>query len=468
MNAFRFASPSTPAHGQQARVVSPRSFDPDTKIGVIGAGASGLTVARTLMQKGFRHVTVLEREDRVGGKCCAFMYEGSLYELGACITSPHYSSFHALVKELGLKAPPDPGAAGADWRYSPYAPALVFDVDAARSSFVFPVLREAPLHRVTASCLRLGVEMVRLHASYEPGFLNMPADSFVPFDAWARERNLTEAARLFIEPVVTPLGFGYLDEIPAAYVLRYLPIVGIPTIFSPVQGGFQNVWETVARGLDVRRNVTIQRIRRAEQVTVETVKESFTFDALVVTSPFDETVSLLDATPEEAALAKSVVYNDYRVVVASVAGLPEHRFSMFPKHFESSTRGELVFGLKPWKSKDVYIFYAYGRDGMTMDESVSRIAETVRRLGGTITHVYHTVKWLYFPHVSCEALANGFYERLDAMQGARNTYYAGELLAMGTVETAVRQARWLVERHFAVHAGAARTSTSGVERASAP
>jgi predicted NAD/FAD-binding protein len=235
-----------------------------------------------------------------------------------------------------------------------------------------------------------------------------------------------------------------------------------------VQGGFQNVWEAVARELDVRRNVTIQRIRRAEQVTVETAKESFTFDTLIVTSPFDEAVSLLDATPEEAELAKRVIYNDYRVVVASVAGLPEHRFSMFPKHFEQSTRGELVFGLKPWKSKDVYIFYAYGREGMTMDDSISRIAETVRRLGGSITHVYRTVKWRYFPHVSCEALADGFFERLDAMQGVRNTYYAGELLAMGTVETAVRQARGLVERHFAVHAGAARTRVPAVEHASAP
>jgi predicted NAD/FAD-binding protein len=467
MNPFRFASPSATARSQQSLAASARSFDPDARIGVIGAGASGLTVARTLTQNGFRHVTVLEREGHIGGKCLAFMYEGSLYELGACITSPHYSSFHALVKELGLKAPPDPAAADTDWRYSPYAPALVFDVDAARTTFVFPVLREAPLHRLTASCLRLGVEMVRLHASYETGFLNMPADTFVPFDAWARERNLMDAARLFIEPVVTPLGFGYLNEIPATYVLRYLPIVGIPTIFSPVNGGFQNVWETVARGLDVRRNVTIQRIRRAEQVTVETIEERFTFDALVVTSPFADAVSLLDATPEEAKLSKRVIYNDYRVVVASVKGLEAHRFSMFPKHFDSSTRGELVFGLKPWKNKDLYIFYAYGREDMTMDESISRIAETVRRLGGAVTHVHHSVQWRYFPHVSCDALADGFYERLDAMQGSRNTYYAGELLAMGTVETVVRQARALVERHFAVRASVARSSVSAGEHASA-
>src|SRR4051794_37633337 len=77
------------------------SFDPDARIGIIGAGPAGLTVARALKQKGFRRVTVLERESRVGGKCSSFMLDGRTYELGAVVLTPRYRNVLALARELG-------------------------------------------------------------------------------------------------------------------------------------------------------------------------------------------------------------------------------------------------------------------------------------------------------------------------------------------------------------------------------
>ncbi len=169
----------------------------------------------------------------------------------------------------------------------------------------------------------------------------------------------------------------------------------------------------------------IRSVKRAEQVVVETDRGDFTFDALVLTSPLDEALSFLDATAEEAALAAKIKYNDYRVVIASASGLPEHRYVLLPKHVDPSTRGEVLFWHKRWHDRDVYTFYAYGREGSSLDETTARVGETVRRLGGTLKGVHYAKKWRYFPHVSTEDLADGFFERMEGMQGARHTYYAG-------------------------------------------
>ena len=39
------------------------------RIGIIGAGAAGLSAAYYLKQSGYNNVTILERDSRVGGKC---------------------------------------------------------------------------------------------------------------------------------------------------------------------------------------------------------------------------------------------------------------------------------------------------------------------------------------------------------------------------------------------------------------
>lgn len=59
---------------------------PDTPIGVIGGGVSGIYAALELAELGYRNITILERELRVGGKAAAFEYAGLKYPLGAVST----------------------------------------------------------------------------------------------------------------------------------------------------------------------------------------------------------------------------------------------------------------------------------------------------------------------------------------------------------------------------------------------
>jgi hypothetical protein len=45
-------------------------------------------------------------------------------------------------------------------------------------------------------------------------------------------------------------------------------------------------------------------------------------------------------------------------------------------------------------------------------------------------------------------MASGYYDHLEALQGDRNTYFAGSLLSFETVEDVVAYSKRLVERFF--------------------
>jgi hypothetical protein len=77
------------------------------------------------------------------------------------------------------------------------------------------------------------------------------------------------------------------------------------------------------------------------------------------------------------------------------------------------------------------------------------IATTVTNLGGQLPDQYFTYDlWPYFPHVTSEALASGFYDQLEAMQGQRHTFYVGGLMNFELVETIVEYTKALVNEKF--------------------
>ena len=56
--------------------------------------------------------------------------------------------------------------------------------------------------------------------------------------------------------------------------------------------------------------------------------------------------------------------------------------------------------------------------------------------------------WYYFPHVDSKDYADGWYDKVEAMQGQNSTYYAGEVMAFGDMEETAEYARDLVNRYF--------------------
>ena len=60
--------------------------DPNTPIGIIGGGVSGVFAALTLRSLGYNNVTILEAAPALGGKAASFHHEGRAYPIGAVST----------------------------------------------------------------------------------------------------------------------------------------------------------------------------------------------------------------------------------------------------------------------------------------------------------------------------------------------------------------------------------------------
>jgi putrescine oxidase len=72
---------------------------------VVGAGASGLTVAYELKKAG-HSVVVLEARDRVGGRLWTDTIDGAMLELGGQWVSPEQDALKQTIAELGLQRYP--------------------------------------------------------------------------------------------------------------------------------------------------------------------------------------------------------------------------------------------------------------------------------------------------------------------------------------------------------------------------
>ena len=81
------------------------------------------------------------------------------------------------------------------------------------------------------------------------------------------------------------------------------------------------------------------------------------------------------------------------------------------------------------------------------------VKDLIARLGGDVNEIntdnWHSFdRWPYFKHVTTESIRNGFYDRLEALQGQNRTYYAGGLLDFELVERIIRYSKKLVNEEF--------------------
>jgi len=411
--------------------MDPRSH----RIGIIGGGASGLATAYALRRQGFERVTVLERGSDVGGKCCTIWHEGRSYELGAAIMTPAYRHTWALAEQYGIRPKLCLGAAFVDAENgrvhaNPYVPpglgllaAMKLPVQIARV-FLSDVARQKR-------------EFPRLDTS-DPALAE-------PFEAWCVRHGMGALLET-VRPWATAFGYGYMDEVPAAYMLNYLCLAG-PT-YELLDEGYRGLWRRVASDLEVVCNARVTRVERGATVRVTAEAKTFEFDDVVLACPLESALEFLDATEEEQRLFRQVRYVDYQVVAAEVTDMPVWRYAFVPKHFGREAAGKPMFFYRRYPDRDLVTFYSFrGAGGLTgAQEEAEKFA---RRLGGHVRAVVTTKNWRYFPHVSSESMRAGFYGKLESLQGARHTYYASEVLSFSCVEPVVAYATDLVSRLFA-------------------
>ena len=100
--------------------------------------------------------------------------------------------------------------------------------------------------------------------------------------------------------------------------------------------------------------------------------------------------------------------------------------------------------------KDTNISHCYQilDNEISLEEATQILKNDMTKYGIDIHNIIFQKVWEYFPHVTTESLNDGFYDKLDKLQGVNGIYYVGGLLNFEDVENVACFSEYLVNRFF--------------------
>lgn len=431
------------------------------RIGIIGAGAGGISAAHYLKQKGYENITILEREERVGGKCLAINVpeDETLYELGAILVPQSYTTVRKLAAVFGEEIVGSPPACEM-WtgkkimEETPYSywGQLMGVIRGLWSSFSsFRIMNKAGMGGLSQTTL----------AESTAHFIRRKGLSF-----WER----------YFQSILENMGYGSLSQTPAAYALRVFPprhvaalisgkILPTQNAFGHFKGSYQRLFEKMAQQFMVRTNETVTRIEYENRSTGPSLihvttqqgeRESrFIFDRLIVSISPDHLIGLTDLTDYERTLFSKIRHYSYVSTIFEPEKPLGYR-GLFDNKISAETP-TIVFQSVP--NTPILTTYAYGDleehvcdEALKTDRREAVTKALTKRMQevslGGLKKVYAQKQWEYFPHVSSQDIKAGWFDQMEALQGLKNTYYLGSALSFELVENVVAYSNELVQKHF--------------------
>ncbi|HEU0035261.1 MAG TPA: FAD-dependent oxidoreductase [Kofleriaceae bacterium] len=402
---------------------------PSTSIAILGGGASGLTLARTLADLGFGNLVVFERGDDVGGKSCTVDIDGLPHDLGATMGVPiDYRPVVRFSDEAGLATVPFP----EETHYSV----------AHRGPVALNRWHELP--RVFRDAARY----VQLHRRlWRPALHRADRALYAPWAELVAGHGLEAASRRML-CYRTGYGYGFDDEVPA---VMYANLVRPQTLLGLAVGdpfmwrtGTQPIWRALARRIaprvDVRTRTEVTRIERTPSgVRIASTHggklRSEAFDRLVIACDPSVVLPRLDASAFEQHAFSRIRTYPYSTVACEIAGLASGRESIgyVDENMTRTRAGHPMAWVKRHADRDIYIVHLFAPDDVSDAELARRIAGDVARLGGRLVRVHHVKRWRFFPHFDSGFMQAGGLAQLDRWQGRHHTYVIGEVLSFATL-----------------------------------
>ncbi|KAM7273021.1 hypothetical protein ACFE04_027685 [Oxalis oulophora] len=432
----------------------------NTRIGIVGAGPSGLSAAYALSKLGYNNITVLEKYHTVAGMCESVEIEGNLYDLGGQVLAGNSAPviFH-LAKETGseLEEMDSHKLALINSSTGQYRDIKVAD------DYVSVISLTLELQDKAKNSGHIGVHALSEIASdLTPTFLENHGLKSIPKS---------------VAYGYTASGYGYVQDMPYAYIHEFTR-TSMAGKIRRFKGGYTSLWQKISNSLPIKLhcNTEVLAIKRhSDSVTVRIKNyvgesEVMKFDKIIITGAFPLTngkiyksQSLIGPEPEnevmdmnevEKELFGKVETIDYYTTVLKIKGF-DHLpigFYYFDEFMEDpATIGHPVAMQKFFADTDIFLFWSYGNSCDVQGPTVANLAVKVATsMGGKVEKQILQRRFKYFPHVSSQDMKDGFYERLESeLQGERNTYYIGGLMAFELTERNSSYAMALVCKHFA-------------------
>ncbi len=461
-------------------------MDKNVRICIVGGGPAGLSAGMYLEQKGYTNYSILERSARVGGKCWSPTFNGKRYEMGAIMGVPSYYAVHDVEEFCGITH----DGPKLNRNYKNAAGKVIEPFEPKKNIFKIPRLlkmkKQVKLfgelletkykgydlngHRGVAEGRYDGYAVTPGRERVEGENPNLK-DLALPFAEFCKKNGCELVQDIWIGPY-TSFGYGYFDEIPAGYVLKYLDFQTTMNFVKvnlwTWEKGTQYIWECLNDKImhPARVNSEITKVERKDgkvYVTVNGAVEEY--DKIIVTAPLyvadgnmgnnNGMVDYFDAREDELELFSKIDYERYTVqaVTTKPEDHPEISYYVFDNMVKERL-GHLMVYYRRWKENIDQVITTYAlrthkdMKEVPYEECNRMVLEDLKTMKNPADKVINAWSVYYFPHVSCEDYAAGWYDKVEAMQGKYDTFYAGEIMAFGDMDETAEYSRELVERFF--------------------
>lgn len=451
--------------------------DKNERIAIIGGGPAGLSAGMYLEKAGFDNYVIFERNGWVGGKCHSPNYKGRRYEMGAIMGVPSYYAVHDVEEFCGVTHEGGPKL-NRNYKDLNGTPVNPFDAsDPARVELVGEMRNQVKKfgellatkykgydvngHRGVAQG-RYDGDAVTSQREHIEGVNENLKDLALPFKEFCEKNGVPLVQQIWVGPF-TSFGYGYFDEIPAAYVLKYLDFQTTMNFVKinlwTWKDGTQSIWETLNAALKhpALLNSDITSVKRENgKVTITVNGRVEVFDKLIVTAPLQFFGQYADIRDDEKAHFDKIEFERYdtQAFLTKPEDAPEISYYIM-ENMVPERLGHLMVYYRRWADTidQPYVTYTLrkhaGGEELDYEATKKQVLDDLVLMGNPAEKVIDEGKWYYFPHVLSDDYAAGWYDEVEAMQGKYDTYYAGEVMSFGDMDETAEYSRELVERFFA-------------------
>jgi len=477
------------------------------RICIIGGGPAGLACAVFLEKKGYSNYVIYEKLNKVGGKAYSPKIEANgekrAYETGAIMGAVTYHAVSEMEAFGGYyhKGPNfKPGEPNMRREYRSVTGEKIepFDIHADKSlkktigllklKMQFKKLKKLMEtkyvgydcygHIGIAEGKYSGISKIvkapdgsnkgQAYPNYIEGVNPNLKDLALPFKEFCELNKVPEVQRIWIAPF-TSFGYGYFDEIPASYVLKYLDMTTAAEFVGlrlwTWQDGTQEIYESVNRKLKnpAVLQTEVVKVERPDGKVNVTVKDkdgnetTETFDKLIITTPLDYFKDYADASADEKELFSKIIHEKYVDFIARFKQDSGPVISGYIfENMEPERLGHAMVYYHRWEDFGkncpctVYALRNHtGDPDVPYDKTLELMKNDIEKaLKFPIEEVLYAQESYYCPHVSSKDFRDGWYDKLEKIQGVNNTYYAGEILSFGDMEDTCAASKDIIGRFF--------------------